>query len=250
MVLAAGLLSTAYIAHEATAYPWGYGTNGTGCNCHNPSQTTVTTISTNATSIQAGKEYDFTITVESPDHQGAGFDLFAGEGEVAGETGTTKYGTGGLTHSEPRVFENGKATWSFKYKAPEAVGSYTIRAVGNAVNLNNQPEGDGWRSATPFVVNVVAASVKRNDIVEHVTISPNPAREFVAIKFMQKKAGEITYQLLSTNGIVVASEAGRASTVGTIEHRLSIASIPSGAYLLRILSGAEVVHEAKISVIH
>lgn len=155
------LLLGAYAVHDAISEPGGItGCSKIGCSsCHGPgSTTTVVTLSTTATQIEAGKTYVFQFSVANPSESEAGCDISVDNGAVLGLDGANSglwipSGSNELTHTQPQVFTGDSAVWSFTYTAPLTPGTAHIYAAGNAVDFDG-----GLSNVTTYDVTVSPAA--------------------------------------------------------------------------------------------
>jgi MYXO-CTERM domain-containing protein len=87
---------------------------------------------------------------------GAGFNVSSTMGTLATTDGNARVSGGELTHRAP--FMRGamsSISIPFTWQAPNVTGMQSIRAAGNAVNLNGGSSGDGWNTAT-LAINVTS----------------------------------------------------------------------------------------------
>ncbi|MGA2298540.1 MAG: choice-of-anchor V domain-containing protein, partial [FCB group bacterium] len=134
-------------------------TTSSGCgSCHGSnsnSETSVSIVSGSGSFVVAPNSVTtFTITVTNSNEVAAGIDIAV----KTDQTGDTDIGTlapvsgGGLhvdgselTHISPRTLSGGTCTFQFKWTAPSTPGTYYMRAIANAVNLNGVADaGDHW----------------------------------------------------------------------------------------------------------
>lgn len=91
------------------------------------------------------------MNVSVQDHSGAN----AGDLEVELGSGL-RTSLGEVTHSSPKMFSNGRATFTFTWTAPTAPGSYILRGSGNAVDLTGGSNNDefNYLQNSPVYLNV------------------------------------------------------------------------------------------------
>lgn len=163
-VVILGLFS-AFAVRYAISDPNGItGVSKTGCyqnGCHHSStasSSTTVRISTTATTIEPGKQYDFRIVIHHPTAKKGGCDISVDGGTLAvSGTGSGLFLTRReLTQNLPKSFTGDSVVWTFKWTAPSTVGTYHIFAAGNAVNANGSDDaGDQW-NVTSLAVTVGA----------------------------------------------------------------------------------------------
>ncbi len=99
----------------------GVSTASNGCRCHDSSPNANGAVSVSITgpqTVPAGSVADYTISVTgAPSGTTGGFNLKADGGTFTAGTGN-KVSNGELTHS------NSRRSWSFKWTAPSAAGTY------------------------------------------------------------------------------------------------------------------------------
>ncbi|MCX7909872.1 MAG: immunoglobulin domain-containing protein [Ignavibacteria bacterium] len=170
LFLAIGLLSFGLIySINILAYRSGIsGQTDNGCTCHGSrnTNTTLTPISqSNSWTVEAGSTNRFSVRVNNSGFNYAGVNIAV----KTSQTGGTNAGTlnpvsgsglqtsdGELVHSEPKNYSN-YASFDFTWTAPTTPGTYYLRAVGNAVNNNNQSSGDQWNFMTVQEITVVSS---------------------------------------------------------------------------------------------
>ena len=122
-----------------------------GCNqCHAGGQTpTVTLMGPTTVDPSSTNEYTLVINVVGSQTSGGfnvsdDFGTLAIGGSNAGQTQTTSGADGRteITHMSPKSASGGAISFSFLWTAPGSFTSATLRAWGNAVNLNGSSTGD------------------------------------------------------------------------------------------------------------
>jgi hypothetical protein len=89
--------------------------------------------------------YVFTITGGPGDT--AGLDVSATAGALEAFQSGTKLSSGEITHSSPKSFSGGSASFSFRLKAPSSPGTVTLYGAGVSTN-GGGPSGDGTGTTT------------------------------------------------------------------------------------------------------
>lgn len=148
---------------DVLAYPTGItGYTTVGCNCHSPGQSSNTSLSFTSGSgsftVAPGGVLSVTLTVAHSSQVAAGTDIGVvnssnqNAGTLSPATGSGLYlSSSELTHSAAKNMSGGQASFAFTWTAPNTPGTYTIRAAGNAVNLNGGNTGDYYNTATQTV---------------------------------------------------------------------------------------------------
>ncbi len=148
---------------NALAYNGGItGVTTTGCSCHGSSSTN-TTVSIQGVSgtvtMAPGEQRNFTVVVAHGSLSHGGFNLAvvngggSSVGSLSAGTGSQLQGTE-LTHTTKKAMSGGETSWTFSYTAPTSVGTYTMKAAGNAVNNNNNTSGDTYNFMNGVTISV------------------------------------------------------------------------------------------------
>ncbi|MCX7880779.1 MAG: immunoglobulin domain-containing protein [Ignavibacteria bacterium] len=144
------------------------GQTDNGCTCHGSrnTNTTLTPISqSNTWTVEAGSTNTFSVRVGNSGYSYAGVNIAVKTSQTGGSnagtlspvSGSGLQSSGGeLVHSEPKNYSN-YASFDFTWTAPTTPGTYYLRAVGNAVNNNNQTSGDQWNFMTVQEITVVSS---------------------------------------------------------------------------------------------
>jgi hypothetical protein len=245
LVLPLGLVGI-YAVHEASGSSTGVaGYSRTGCSggsCHGArSAATVIHISTTAPQIVAGKTYVFSISVANPSELAAGCDITTSSGATLSLNGpnsglqvTTPYYPD-LTHTGPNQFGAAdSAVWTFKYTAPQKVGTAYIYAACNAVNLNGHADaGDHWNTIIDTLKVVSASEVETDDqFASGISISPNPTPGVVMMRAMGL-SGAADIQVTDAAGRIVHRE----SVILGAETPLDLSALQNGSYFVAIRTG-------------
>lgn len=160
---------------------------GCGGGCHGSSSGIGTTVTASSASgsftVAPGSTTSFTVVIAHATLPSAGVDIAV----KTDLTGTTNVGTlapasgsglqlstGELVHSTPKALSSGQVSFTFTWTAPSTAGSYYLRAIGNAVNLNGvEDSGDIWNWLSPITITVAATPI--------VTVnSPNGGENWMA----------------------------------------------------------------------
>jgi hypothetical protein len=78
-----------------------------------------------------------------------------------------------LTHTQRKANSNGRASWEFTWRAPDAPGTYQLFGSGNSVNNNANQAGDR-SSADTFAVEVVLPPATDTPTEIPATSTPTP----------------------------------------------------------------------------
>lgn len=156
LIVAFSLLG--WISYEVYAYSSGItgrsSSSSQGCNCHGSSSSS-TSLSVSSSSgsftVLPGESETFTVSVANSGQTAAGANIAVRTSETGStNAGTVSAGSGlkkssnELVHDGKKSMSDGKADFAFTWTAPAEPGKYYIQAAGNAVNDNNNNNGDEW----------------------------------------------------------------------------------------------------------
>lgn len=171
IVCALGLLFLIAGKSLLYAYPSGItGLTASGCTSCHGSQNSGTSVSVVSQSgnftVNTGGQLQLTLIVAHSQKNAAGCNISVKNSSnvnVGTLTPASNSGlqstSGELTHTQPKTFNNNEASFSFTWTAPTTPGTYSLRAVGNAVNSDGTASGDAWNflSNQPVTITVSAA---------------------------------------------------------------------------------------------
>lgn len=138
------------------------GSTSAGCTCHGSSNS-ATTVSIQGVSgsvtMAPGEQRSFTVVVAHSSLPQAGFNLAvtnsggSNVGTLTAGSGT-KIESGELTHTTSKAKSGSETTWTFDWTAPTSTGTYTMKAVGNAVDKTGSTGGDAWNFMNNVTITV------------------------------------------------------------------------------------------------
>tara|TARA_B100001027_G_scaffold216430_1_gene192763 strand:+ start:634 stop:1248 length:615 start_codon:yes stop_codon:yes gene_type:complete len=151
-IMATGVLLLALaMSNLVVASPHGLGSEANeGCLCHTPEEGTIVDLAGLPEAFASNSTYQLTLTVTSPitvveNGSQGGFRLLVDEGTIdVGNSTMVQVIDGGWTHTT-----NGSnhRSWVFEWRTPEVNDTAATFVVhGNAVNGNNAPTGDAWKT--------------------------------------------------------------------------------------------------------
>lgn len=262
--LAVSTLSANPSGYVGRALPTSQGCGGGGC--HGSAASTTTTVSLSTTQpivLQPGATMQFSIVVAHATRTRAGIDI-AVKTSLSSQTnaGTLVAGSGlflsggELTHASPKTMSNGKATFSFSWKAPTTPGTYYLMATGNAVNGNGREDAnDLWNHMEPIQITVE----KTTDVAESAIpvftslAAPLPSSNLVTVDFSAEPEERFEVAVTDMQGqrifeSVVTAGSDRGSFQwdgGTAE------GMPArtGAYMITLVSDRRIVRSRAL-IIH
>lgn len=140
-----------------------------GCTCHSQSSSTTVTIQgvSGTITMAPGEQRSFTAIVAHSSQPRAGISLSIknASNQNSGSysnLNNLQQGNTEVTHSSPVVMSGGQATFSFTWTAPTQTGTYTMRACGNAVNLNGNETGDAYNFLSSITIIVQQSGITVN----------------------------------------------------------------------------------------
>jgi mono/diheme cytochrome c family protein len=93
--------------------------------------------------VRPGTTSNYTLTISGGQQNSGGLDIRASAGTLISMVANTKLQNGELTHTARAAAVSGTVAWNFSWRAPTALGSYTIYSAGLSTNANSNPTGDG-----------------------------------------------------------------------------------------------------------
>ncbi|MCS7177504.1 MAG: immunoglobulin domain-containing protein [Candidatus Kapabacteria bacterium] len=156
--------------YSAAGYSSGtVGMTTSGCTCHGTSSSATTLTAQSSTGsfrTRPGQTLNLTVIVAHSTQSAAGVNI-AVHNQFGQNAGSLSPGSGSglqlsnneLTHTQPKTMSGGQASFNFSWTAPTTPGTYTLRAVGNAVNGNGNTNGDAWNFMTPVTLTVAGITV-------------------------------------------------------------------------------------------
>lgn len=227
-----------------------------GCHGQKSSETTVDipTVTGGSMNVEPGATIQLFIIVGHSSKTSAGFNLRISDasnrnaGTITAGDGSRLAGGGELTHRSPKVMESGQARWDFSWTAPTQAGTYTIRAVGNAVNGDGGANAaDLWNALEPMTLNVGTSSIA-DELEKHdVQTMPNPTNSSVTIEYAlpQTSMVQITISDMEGNTVLQTSAEQRDSGKNTFLWNGSNAqgtAVASGKYYAIIRYDEKYIH--------
>ncbi|MBF8265049.1 MAG: putative lipoprotein [Dehalococcoidia bacterium] len=141
-ILIAGLLVLTISNNKAYSMSNGLltGRSTTGCApCHgaaaNPN---VKVVISGPTTVTPGNTIQYSVTLNGNPEAGGGLNVSASDGKLSPGENTQ------LVNGEITQKDKNSRIWTLSWTAPSIPGQYVLSAVGNAVNKDGSPAGDGW----------------------------------------------------------------------------------------------------------
>lgn len=218
--------------------------NGNGCTCHAPTPSPgVNVVISGPDTLNAGQTGTFRVTITGGPLAAAGTNLAASRGTldiIAGE-GLRKQGDE-LTHVEPKTPENQAVAFQFSYTAAATLGTDTLYANGNSVNLSGSNIGDQWNFASKKSV-VVKAATDVADGLQPMEFSldqnyPNPFNPSTTIGYALPATAHVRLEIYDATGRQVADLVNETQSAGRKSVVWSPSTLPTGAYYYRLIMGS------------
>ncbi len=180
--------------------------SGEGCTCHGTNPTSsVNPVISGPQTLSIGGKATYRLTISGGPLVRAGTNIAASSGTlgVIAGSGLKKVGEE-LTHTSPKAPQGGTVTFDFEYTAPNTVGTVTLYASGNSVNLDGSTDGDSWNFSTNFTINVTTTSVENNNLTiknfELYQNYPNPFNPSTIISYNLNKDEHVTLKIYNSSG--------------------------------------------------
>jgi uncharacterized protein (TIGR03382 family) len=164
VALVAGLLSSAAFANSSGINGFSGKSGATCTSCHLAGAAVPTVQLSGPATLAAGETGQYTVTIKGGPGKLAGTDIAVSDAAAKLVEGTgLKLLSGELTHTMPKAFANGEASFTFSLKAPSTGGTVTLYAAGNSANADYNNTGDGIGSTKLDVTVTGAAPVAEEE---------------------------------------------------------------------------------------
>lgn len=215
--------------------------NGSGCTCHNPTESSSVNASINGPdAMKPGETANFTVTVSGGPLVSAGTNIASSAGTLIPKSGLQLI-SGELTHITPKAPAGGIVTFDFSYTAPSTIGNVTLFANGNSVNLNGNNSGDQWNFAANKTINVTnATEVEKNEFAYNFKLEqnfPNPFNPSTIISYTIPQNAFVSINIYDINGKIVRSFINSEQTAGSHSFIFSSDNLASGVYTYTLNAG-------------
>ena len=219
-----------------------------GCICHGSSPTTSVNVNIiGPSSMGMGDTATFMLKIKGGPLAAAGCDIASGSGNLItspSESFLQRLAVGSdfeLTHTSPKAPSSDTVTFTFRYIAPNTVGTATIYANGNSVNLSGTSSGDNWNYASSKTISVTSTSVREiNGIASSFNLRqnfPNPFNPVTNIKYKIAKSSQVTLKIYDITGNEVKTLVNQIREPGTYEVTFDGSGFGSGVYFYALSSG-------------
>ena len=243
-----------YLSSNGIAYETGSPSDNTYCiACHSGGPSAPTLVISASPAFGAGNTYvasaTYTINVTcSGSYPKYGFDL-----EILNTNATTGAADQGtfsalansqivpgsqptnITHIYPTGSGN-TATFSFAWKAPASGTAYLYCAAIGA-NNNNSFTGDNAIKTSMILVQSAAGIASLETNISDITIFPNPASDYLNVKFILPEPSSVNIELFDITGNKAQVLFTEAEMSGEVNKPFDISSHPKGIYFLRVNAG-------------
>lgn len=145
------------------------------------------------------------------------------------------------TVSQTEVFTNAGGTYTAYFSgtthmwfAPGFPGAIvTIRNGTLSIPQLNYTQD---QSGTQYIGDYEFVGVDEVEIVEALSVAPNPAKEFISLHFSKEFSEALTISIVNITGQKLKSLSGIAKGVGSVTQKIDISDLPAGLYMLTLES--------------
>lgn len=216
--------------------------NGEGCTCHSPQKDlTVSVQVTGPDTLIKGQTGEYQITLSGGPAVLGGFNVASFLGSLNFVDNSAKLLSGELTHTSPKTFSGGSASWSFTLTAANQVYTDTIYSAANSVNGDGTNSAlDRWNFGSKFIVNVVdePSSVDDdNTLVNNFKLAqnyPNPFNPSTMISYSIPQSSFVTLKVYDIIGNEVATLVNETKSAGKYDVNFNASNLSNGVYLYSI----------------
>lgn len=218
------------------------GCGGNGCHGSQNAATGISITGIPATGFLPGTNYPVTlsVTVANATLTAAGFDMTVSTGTLSNAPANTMLmGGTELHHTAPKALMANTVSWSFNWTAPAAgTPSVNFNISANAVNQNNNSNGDQWNKTTITINAAAPTSVESVAPDAAPAVYPNPASDRLSLRFGREvqvqhiRAVSLTGSVLQLN----------ATALSAAEYELNISSLAAGQYILLAEANGKTIH--------
>ena len=161
----------------------------------------------------------------------------ANAGTLTAGTGTqktTNTGLDNITHITDGGLSNDSHTFDFTWVAPSTpAGTVTFWYSAVAGDNNNASSGDERYAGSTVIPDVTA--IAENSVSDfNLSVFPNPASDYVNVKFTLQESSDVTVDLMDISGNKVANLISENGMKGDINKTFNVSSYSKGVYFLKI----------------
>jgi len=228
--------------------------NGTGCICHGSAATGVVNVAIlGPEALTVGQTGIYTVVISGGPLSGAGTNIAASSGALDLITGQGLQKLGDeLTHTGPKVPQQGSVTFGFSYTAPLSPGTVTLYANGNSVDLSGDPSGDEWNFALNRSITVSpATSVPGDGVPPYFALEqnfPNPFNPTTTIEFTLPENAFTRLDVFAPSGERVRTLVAAELPAGVHRRQFDASGLASGVYICRLAAGTSRATRAMVLV--
>jgi hypothetical protein len=216
--------------------------NGEGCTCHSPQKDLAVNVQvTGPDTLIKGQTGEYQITLSGGPAVKGGFNVASFLGSLNIVDASAQLMAGELTHTSPKTFSSGSASWSFTLTAANQVYTDTIYSAANSVNGDGTNSAlDRWNFGSKFIVNVVdePSSVDDdNTLANNFKLAqnyPNPFNPSTMISYSIPQSSFVTLKVYDIIGNEVATLVNETKSAGKYDVRFDASNLSNGVYLYSI----------------
>jgi len=162
---------------------YNFGTPCSGCHGLNASPNTAVEIIGLPTTFIPGNTYALSFKITNKTNTKAGFNIAVSEGElIAGPGSQVNAFKTQITHTKPMDAVGITSTFDFSWIAPKTANAVLFKAVGNAVNGNNNADdSDQWNTTTTTILPATNGFIDSKQPLS-LRCFPNPTTNIVTLE--------------------------------------------------------------------
>ena len=221
-------------------------TNQGGCTCHSPTpDNTVNVQITGPDTLLMGETGDYQITLTGGPAVKGGFNVASFLGVLDPVDASAQLLLNELTHTSPKSFSGGSASWSFKMTAANQIYTDTIFSASNSVNGDGvNTSQDRWNFGQKFVVHVVDQPSSVDDeriLLSDFTLNqnyPNPFNPGTTISWKSNLGSHQTLKVYDVTGKEIATLVDEYKSAGSYSVDFKMNNeFSSGIYFYKLTAG-------------
>ena len=210
-----------------------------GCTCHGSLPSAgVNVVLSGPGSLAPSQTGAYALEVTGGPLLSAGTNIASSAGSLNPVDGSLQKIGDELTHVSPKPSADGAVRFDFNFTAPASLGTVTLYANGNSVNLNGFSSGDQWNFANNFSVSVQPSTgVASLGVPGSFALDqnyPNPFNPTTNIAFALPVSAHVTLRVYDAAGKEVARLLDGAMESGYNTIQWTAGSLASGVYVYRL----------------
>lgn len=220
-------------------------TNQGGCTCHSPEPDNSVTVQVSGPdTLVKGQTAEYQITLTGGPAVLGGFNVASAIGLLSPVDNSAQLLSSELTHTSPKSFSGGSASWSFTLTAADQVYTDTLFSASNSVNGDGVNSSlDRWNFGQKFVVYVIdqTTSIENEELIPNSFMLkqnyPNPFNPSTKISWSSTTSGHHTLKIYDITGKEVATLVDEFMPAGNNEVEFNASNFSSGVYFYKLFTG-------------